>query len=88
MRNIDIVNLQTAAQKRGVELSDFNCRCLLAAKDWLAQDPTNEIAKDVVHHFLDRMAGKPVGFTFKVFLIPYEMTETIEEKELWEAGHA
>jgi hypothetical protein len=80
MKNIDLNNLLNSVRSRGAHLEEFDCRTYLAAKDLLEQDPTNEPAKKVIRNFIERMGGKDIGRTFFAFLIPFELTETEEER--------
>ncbi len=52
MKNLDIEYLISISKNRGRNVSRFEARTYLGAKEVLAKDPKNEIAEKVVEEFV------------------------------------
>jgi len=52
MKNLDIEYLVNISENRGRNVSRFEARTYLGAKEILAKDPKNEIAEKVVEEFV------------------------------------
>jgi len=82
MTNAQVQKVIRDATKRGIKVDEHDASTFLGAREMLAADPKNRIAREVVEEYTEEFTSGKQSTSFARFLLPvFETTEQLAVSE-------